>query len=254
MISLPQIENLIEITSTTKIQELINYLNGKNISELNPLFVQEDLNLDENQIDSLTKILTQIKDVDLLLVTLESVSLCHEQKNDQLSQLIMTGDFDSKYANFTDDTIFQMIKRAKFKITIVSYFVWDGQDLFKQLSNLSKNIEIKFILDEPQKWKSRIIKNWNKRTLPKIFGINRKKLSKEKLSKIHSKIVIVDNSEILITSANLTSVAMETFGKTGNNIETGIWSKDQQIVNNCIKIFDDFERKEIITYNDEDWE
>ena len=88
MISLQQIENLIEITSTTKIQELINYLNGKNISELNPLFVQEDLNLDENQIDSLTKILTQIKDVDLLLVTLESVSLCHEQKNDQLLNLI----------------------------------------------------------------------------------------------------------------------------------------------------------------------
>jgi phosphatidylserine/phosphatidylglycerophosphate/cardiolipin synthase-like enzyme len=185
---------------------------------------------------------------------LEFASIYHEQKKDQLSKLIMTGDFNSKYANFTDDTIFQMIQRAKSKITIVSYFVWDGQDLFKQLSDLSKDVEIKFILDKPQEWKSRIIKNWNKRTLPTIFGINRKKSSNKNLSKIHSKIIIIDNSEILITSANLTSVAMVTFGKSGNNIETGIWSKDQQIVNNCINIFDDFERREIITSNEENWE
>ena len=45
---------------------------------------------------------------------------------------------------------------------------------------------------------------------------------------------IIDDQEILITSANLTFTAMN------ENIETGVWSKDKKIINACIEIFDKF--------------
>ena len=59
------------------------------------------------------------------------------------------------------------------------------------------------------------------------------------LNKLHSKIIIIDDDEILVTSANLTIVAMES------NIETGIWTKDKKIVNACKEIFEDFEHRKI---------
>ena len=64
--------------------------------------------------------------------------------------------------------------------------------------------------------------------------------TKEQLNKIHSKIIIIDDSEILITSANLTIYAME------KNIETGIWTRDKTIIKACREIFDDFKRKKVI--------
>ena len=53
---------------------------------------------------------------------------------------------------------------------------------------------------------------------------------------MHAKIILIDRSEVLVTSANLTSSAME------NNIEAGIWTKDKDIITACYNSIDDLER------------
>ena len=79
-----------------------------------------------------------------------------------------------------------------------------------------------------------ITQYWKGYIKPKIFVLNRKLFTKKQLNKLHSKVIIIDDQEILITSANLTFTAMN------ENIETGVWSKDKKIINACIEIFDKF--------------
>ena len=245
MISSQQIEKLVKEIPQNKIEEMIKYLKGKNPSNLNSLIVQDDLKLNSSQTKSLEKILKQTEDGNLLSVTIDTVLSQHKQNKNEISRLVMSWDFQHKDADITHDTIHQMIERVKFKITIIGYFVYDMGDFFEKLSDLSaKGIEITFILDKAEKWEAKIKKNWNKKSLPKIFKINRDVMeegyTKEQLNKIHSKIIIIDDSEILITSANLTIYAME------KNIETGIWTSDKTIIKACREIFDDFKRKKVI--------
>ena len=239
MINLQEIENLVRTTPKDKIENMISYLKGKKPSSLKPIFIQEDLNLDRSQTDILKKILEQISDCDLLSVTIQAALLLQNQNKNEISRLVLSGDFQHKDADYTHQTIHQMIDRANHEITIIGYWVWGMGEFFEKLSTLSENIEIKFILDNAKEWEARIKKNWNRKSLPKIFEINRELLNTDELNKLHSKIIIIDDDEILVTSANLTIVAMES------NIETGIWTRDKKIVNACKEIFEGFERRKI---------
>ena len=55
MISSQQIEKLVKEIPQNKIEEMINYLKGKNPSNLNSLIVQDDLKLNSSQTKSLEK-------------------------------------------------------------------------------------------------------------------------------------------------------------------------------------------------------
>jgi len=241
MISLKQIEELVANTPEDKIKIIINYLKEKTPSQLTPLIMQDDCKLTSSQTDILKKICEQIDDGNLLSITINAVSQIHKQTEDEISRLVMSGDFINENTNFTHDTIYQMVGRAKSKITIIGYWVFKMNDFFKRLEKLSKDIEITFILNDEKikTHSSEIKKNWNKNSKPKIFQLNRKLYSKKKLNKLHSKVIIIDDTEILITSANLTLVAME------NNIETGIWTKDKKIIDACVDIFEKFVKKQV---------
>jgi len=241
MISIKQIEQLVIQTPEDKTKMIIDYLKEKIPSKLSPIIIQDNCKLSSSQVDILKKICEQTDDGNLLSVTINAVLQLHEQKNHEDSRLVMSGDFIHTNANFTHETIYQMIGRAKSKITIIGYWVFKMSDFFERLEKLSKNIEITFILNDEkiETHSKEIKKNWNKNTKPKILQLNRKLFSKEKLNKLHSKVIIIDDNEILITSANLTLVAME------NNIETGIWTKDKKIIEACIDIFEKFIKKRV---------
>ena len=156
----------------------------------------------------------------------------------------MTGKFKRRGVDYTYETVFQMINRAKFGITIIGYWVYDMQDFFKELNRLQEEkegkLEIQFILDSGSKWRQRIEKNWNKKYLPKLFEVNKEEVKKKVVKTLHAKIIIIDDSEVLITSANLTINAME------ENIEAGIWSNDKNLIEDCTKIFKNFIERKII--------
>lgn len=236
MIRLKQIEELVANTPEDKTKIIINYLREKVPSKLNPIIMQDNCKLTSSQTDILKKICEQTEDGNLLSVTIDSVSQIHERTEDEVSKLVMSGDFIHKNADFTDETIHYMISRAKSKIIIIGYWVFKMDELFERLDNLSKDIEITFILNDEKidEHSQEIKQNWKSRTKPKIFQLNRELYSKEKLNKLHSKVIIIDDKEILITSANLTFAAMN------ENIETGVWSKDKKIIQSCIEIFEKF--------------
>ena len=137
MISSQQIEKLVKEIPQNKIEEMINYLKGKNPSNLNSLIVQDDLKLNSSQTKSLEKILKQTEDGNLLSVTFDTVLSQHKQNKNEISRLVMSWDFQHKDADYTHNTIHQMIERVKFKITIIGYFVYDMGDFFEKLSETS---------------------------------------------------------------------------------------------------------------------
>jgi hypothetical protein len=241
MISLQQIEELVVNTPEDKIKKIIDYLNGKTPSQISPIIMQDVCKLTSSQTDVLKKICEQTDDGNLLSVTINAVSQMHEQTGDEISRLVMSGDFIHKNTDFTDETIHYMIGRAKSKITIIGYWVFKMDELFERLNELSRNIEITFILNDEkiEEHSQEIKQNWNNRTKPKIYQLNRKLYPKGKLNKLHSKVIIIDDKEILITSANLTFTAMN------ENIETGVWTKDKKIIRACIEIFEKFIEKQV---------
>ena len=243
MISLKQIQLLVNQTPKDKLQIIINYLKEKTPSNFNSFVIQNECKLSSSQTDIFKKICDQTGDGNLLSITIDSVLQMHDQTKDEVSKLVMSGKFIHKNTNFTDETIHQMIGRAKSKITIIGYYVWNMNELFERLDKLSKNVEIIFILNDTdiEDHSDEITKNWNGHIKPKIFVLNRKLFTKKQLNKLHSKVIIIDDQEILITSANLTFTAMN------ENIETGVWSKDKKIINACIEIFDKFIEEQTFT-------
>ncbi len=243
MISLKQIQLLVDQTPKEKLQIIINYLKEKIPSNFNSFIIQTDCKLSSSQTEIFKKICDQTNDGNLLSITIDSVSQMHKQSEDEVSKLVMSGNFVHENANFTDETIHQMIGRAKSKITIIGYWVFKMNELFERLDELSKNVKIIFILndEEIETHSKQIIKDWHGNSKPIIFELNRKLFTKKQLNKLHSKVIIIDDQEILITSANLTFTAMN------ENIETGVWSRDKKIISACIEIFDKFIEKQIFT-------
>ena len=236
MISKKQIEKLVVQIPKDNRKIIVDYLKEKIPDTLEPTVVQDDCKLTSSQAYTLQQICNQTKDGNLLSLTIDVVSQMNEQTNDEISRLVMSGDFLHRHVNSTHAQIYEMIGRSESTITIIGYWVHDMQDFFKELDNLSKNIKITFILNHEniEKHSAQIEKNWNGKYMPEIYYLNREKYSKKILNKLHSKVIIIDNKEILITSANMTKTAME------KNIETGVWTKDKKIIKACIEIFGQF--------------
>lgn len=239
MTSLKQMENMVREIPQHKIEKLLEYVKGKKPSILSITTIQEDLELTSSEAREIKKIFSQTDDGNILSISINSI-LQNQSSQDKIkTKLVMTGKFKRKGVDYTHETVYQMVNRAKFRITIIGYWVYDMQDFFKELSRLQEekegNLEIRFILDSGTKWKSRIMKNWNKKYLPELFEVDKKQVKT-----LHAKVIIIDDSEMLITSANLTINAME------ENIEAGIWSNDKNLIEDCTKIFKNFGERKII--------
>ena len=234
MISKKQIEKFVEHLSKTNRELVIDYIKGKVPDTLEPSIVQNDCKLTSNQAYEFQQICEQTKDGNLLSISIDAVSQINEQTNDEISRLVMSGNFLHKHVNQTHTQIYEMIGRSKFTIMIIGYWVHDMQEFFKELEKLSKEIKITFILNDKKikKHSDQITKKWNGKYKPKIYVLNRKEYPD--INKLHSKVILIDNTEILITSANMTKTAMD------DSIETGIWTKDKKIINACRDIFSKF--------------
>jgi len=245
MISLKQMENIVKEIPQHKIEKIVEYVKGKKPSTFSITTIEDVLGLTSSEAIEIKKIFSKTDDGDILSIAMNAISKTQTAKDKIKTKLVMTGKFKRHGVDYTYETVFQMINRAKFGITIIGYWVYDMQDFFKELNRLQEEkkgkLEIKFILDSGSKWRQRIEKNWNKKYLPKLFEVNKEKVKEKEIKTLHAKIILIDDSEVLITSANLTINAME------QNIEAGIWSNDKNLIENCTKIFKDFSERKIIT-------
>jgi len=233
MIGIEQIEYLVRNTPTDKLKIILNFLKRNNFSKFSALQIQKECKLTSEQTDLLCKICQSTLDGNSLSIAIQAIMKLEEYTSKKNSKLVMTGDFIQSNVDFTHEKIYQMIAEAKFEIIIVGYWVYKMGDFFTRLKELSKQMRIIFILND-EKFKEFIQEmkdDIGSLVNFEIYKINRESFPEDKLGKLHSKIIIVDANQLLVTSANLTIVAME------KNIETGIWSNDEHIAKTCREIF-----------------
>ena len=135
-----------------------------------------------------------------------------QEKN---TSLVWTGPLVGTKAVYTIDTMLEMIRSAKYSITLVGYVIYDtAKPLFDELKKARKRgVKIQFIFDKAKKYRSVIEKMWNGTDIPEIFSYK----PKEKSSVLHAKVLIIDDARILVTSANVTGSALN------RNIEMGLY-------------------------------
>lgn len=127
---------------------------------------------------------------------------------------------ESPVIQHTYETVKQLIKTAKYEVLIVGYtFSFENSlllDLYDEIINaIKRNCRIQIIFNNNQKNSSELIKRWPKNlSLPDFYYWRGD--DESKWASLHSKLIMVDQEKLLLTSANFT---LHGFYK---NIETGV--------------------------------
>ena len=117
----------------------------------------------------------------------------------------------------TEPTINQLLRSAKKKVTIIDYRITVGaEEIIEQLNScLDDGVEIDLIVDDDRKNRKHIRKCFSEinTVRPRIFY---REGEESKMYKVHAKVIVIDDTEMLIGSANLTHHGTEV------NFELGV--------------------------------
>ena len=94
MVRLNDIKNMVTEIPTHKLENLIEYVKGKNLlSSFSVSTIKNDLSLTSSEATIVKKIFRETQDGDMLSIAIESV-LANQFQNEQVNtKLVMTGDF-----------------------------------------------------------------------------------------------------------------------------------------------------------------
>lgn len=203
-----------------KILNLKNFLENKEINDKTTSFeLRKKLNLTNDETASIKKILDSLRDYSVIPLLID---LTMENQRNQVNQannnsLVWTSPFVfHKNAENTETTIFEMINSAKKSIQIVGYTIEpDTGEIFAELEKKSKTgVAVNLYFDNAENFLPLIQKMWkHKGTLPEVYSFKSKNSKK---SSLHAKVIIIDEEELLITSANLTGRGIS------RNVEIGM--------------------------------
>lgn len=229
-----QIEKILLNISDDKITNFQNCLESGKITKNSDVYDYiENLHFLSDEIKLARKTLDYFDDSKILSILLEYGREVKDLKNklETNSSLVWTSPLIDETVSQTFHTMLEMIRSAHDIITIVGYAIWgDAKDIdpnapkmkeiFEELAKSVKQnrrVELFFEKDEDfSTLKNNVKKMWIPGApLPKIYGFKKK----EKHSSLHAKMLLVDDSEVLVTSANMTGRAIT------RNVELGIKSK-----------------------------
>ena len=211
------IENIIINIPKNKIPELKSLIESGKITKDSTIYDFKELGLTPDQAKIVKKSLSGFSDPKFMVFGLDFVNEIDELKKmqEKNTSLVWTGPLVDTKAVYTIDTMLEMIRSAKYSITLVGYVIYDtAKPLFDELKKARKRgVKIQFIFDKAKKYRSAIEKMWNGTDIPEIFSYK----PKEKSSVLHAKVLIIDDARILVTSANVTGSALN------RNIEMGLY-------------------------------
>ena len=223
------IENLVLELSSKKILQLKKLIAENKIDKTTNLFeLRSKLNLTSDETTIVKNALESFDDLNALLLSIDLINEIFKLRdtNEKSHSLVWTSPFVfNEDADNTKTTLLDMIDSAKKSITIVGYTIeHDTKEIFAALEHASqKGISIKLLFDSAEKFVPLIDKMWeNKGTLPHLYSYKPKDSKK---SSLHAKIMIIDERELLITSANLTGRGIS------RNVEIGIRHKGNSAKN-----------------------
>ena len=219
----------------SKVERLATFVRDADMVSLTAMDI-EDLGFTPTESHQISKSIKQVKMGEVLSAFLK---MTHDKRSvsQKTVRLVVTGDIMTADADYTHETIYQMINRARSSITVVGYWMYNVQALIEEMSSLQieKNLNIKFVLDSAPKWKRQIMRAWNKKCRPAIFEAD-----STRTKALHAKAIAVDRNELLITSANLTINAL------AENIETGIWTSDRNVIDSFHDVLQELEESGIL--------
>ena len=234
MANLDELTKILKLIPVLKLNEIMSYLSNKENTDVSLTEIENTLSINSSDIKNIKKLFQNFDNFDLRSLLIETFLEKKRLEEITTSKLVVTSNTHHSGVSSTSDLIFKMLHNAQNKITVVGYWVYDFPQFFEVLQKIQvenkRPITIEFYFDNAKKWKKVILKNWPIGYAPKIYGINNKQENKNKIKRLHAKMIIIDDKECLITSANLTKNAM------GANIEAGIWTIDKKIITDSINV------------------
>jgi hypothetical protein len=122
--------------------------------------------------------------------------------------------------------LLEMIDKAEKSVLIASPWIWGIKDIEEKLTQVKeeRNVSIRILTrraeDDP----------YHEET---VRGLHKRRFSIETADHLHAKIVIVDDKELYIGSANLVAPSMK------KNLEAGICTNDPRTVSQALVYFDE---------------
>jgi len=130
----------------------------------------------------------------------------------------------------TEQVLCELIDWAKSRLFIVSYVAYEVASIFKTLESASeRGVQISILLEPSQSKGGKVSHDSTRELLNKIPTINAYSWSESDGASIHAKCAVADSRIAFITSANLTSAAME------KNMELGVLAKGGELPSNLHK-------------------
>lgn len=223
------IDRFIANISESKIRKFCDMLEKKEITLIDSFFkIKRILSVDSREEKYFLEILSNFSNhEDFILLTQLTIKLIQIKNNSEIETALVWSSpikFHKKISQ-TYSNFLKMINDSNDSIIFVGYAMTDqeNKEIFKAFKNAAKErgVNIKIIFDKAtkaKKWgkwtkspKQIITKLWGDiEHFPEIYSYDYKD------SSLHAKFLIIDEKEILVTSANMTDRAMT------RNLEMGI--------------------------------
>jgi hypothetical protein len=175
---------------------------------------------------------------EILLVALQTGRAIkkHVLHNTDKCSLIWTGPIQFPVpARSTGSIIREMIDEAEATVTIVGYRLEEYAEQIIESLNIAvrRGVKVRLVIDRAQKQLPFLKTIWKMEELPPIY--TRKIKDDDPMASIHAKIVIVDSSDLLVTSANLTFHGLHSNLEIGVRIVGKTASDAERLVNEIIR-------------------
>ena len=247
------LERFTDNISKLKIEQFCSLLDEDKIKLSDNFFdIKRNLNLNSNEEKYFLDITLNFLNHEDLILLIHQLIESKTEKNIHKENTVLVFSGPIKYHEKMDQTysvLLKMINSATKSIILVGYAMIDkkNEELFESLKNAAKerNVTIKIIFDKATK-----SKKWGKWTkspkkiisqvwgdlehFPEIYTYDATK------SSLHAKLLIIDDEEIFVTSANLTDRAMT------RNLEIGIRHKGK-VAKDATEILSLLIKKQIFT-------
>lgn len=177
-------------------------------------------------VNDIKKTFSNISDADAWQIIGLCVTLCSKQKNENAELAITAPPSFRLKARKIIDVVEDMLKNASRSITLTGYAVSDyfTEMLDTIILQSQKGVYVRLYLNDYEKQKKQLKRLMDLRS--KFLRVyDYQKHSDDAMSALHAKTIVVDEKEILVSSANLSYHGME------GNIEMGIRleSKDKSV-------------------------
>lgn len=149
---------------------------------------------------------------------LQSMAILHEQLEPRLVETEFVATLPTAAtvaARSTATVVAEMLKGARREIVALGYEM-DEDSFIEQLAESARRVPVTLIWDRERAAESRLLERWpDASPKPKVFQ-DRPRENAAKYAKMHGKAILVDGSDLLISSANF------TFHGLHGNVEFGV--------------------------------